>query len=53
MVAVEAEEVWEVVPDGFVGEDRGEGDNKELEVGEGFRDKNRFEVAVRFIGGVH
>ena len=38
---------WRSNPDGFVGEDRGKGDNKESEVGEGFRDKHRFEVAVK------
>ena len=44
---------WGSNPNGFVGKDRGEGDYKELEVGERFWDENRFEVAVRFIGGVH
>ena len=44
---------WGSNPNGFVGKDGGEGDYKELEVRVWFGYKNRFEMAVGFLGGVH
>ena len=53
VVAVEAEELWGVDPVGVEsGWIRREGLQR-VGGGERFWDENRFEVAVRFIGGVH
>ena len=40
---------WWTNPNGFVGEDRDEGDYEEKEVRRRFWDENWFQVAVRFV----